>query len=518
MKIKNLICAVMSIVLVCSSVSAVYATSEFANTKNSLETTNIEMISNVTEPLPFNFEVVSFNSNEVIARFVSSSRVSNYPYLGEAGTKIKAEKSSLAEYIIEYNKQYSFVYTCIENTLQVVYNATVMVNNDNGDINIIIKDVVKNIIPLDVNRAAGTKTEDGSNNTYNVADRTYDDYDNYGTINPATDVDWWVVSFLNSGHANFWLGNIPAGCDYDLELYSSDGTTILNSSFNAGNEAELITQPVVAGTNYYIKIYSYSGSSSTEYLFRTKVYRNIGSDEFGFYVYDADTLEPISGASVYAYRPKTYSAAYPVPTAQITNSSGEVYFSKTTLPFYDSSYTGGYGIIIKAPGYAQYTSPQYMFSGTERQNIALVSKNTYPNFNSPFESNEECTTPSMSANQHWGWRYLTDIDYHTGVDIGKGVGTKLYTVTDSGTVKVSANTTGAGNYVIIKSGSYYIAYLHMDTRTVSADQVFIERTQVGTVGNTGTTAYHLHISVGTEQTIAKNARSYLDPLAFIPFE
>ena len=69
--------------------------------------------------------------------------------------------------------------------------------------------------------AAGTKNEVESNNSMSQADRTYDDYNNYGTINPAGDEDWWVVSFPNSGSGSFWLGNIPAGHDFDLRAMAS---------------------------------------------------------------------------------------------------------------------------------------------------------------------------------------------------------------------------------------------------------------------------------------------------------
>ena len=54
--------------------------------------------------------------------------------------------------------------------------------------------------------------------------------------------------------------------------------------------------------------------------------------------------------------------------------------------------------------------------------------------------------------------------------------------------------------------------------TVSANQVFSSRTEVGTVGATGGDySPHLHICIGTAVTINAQARTYLDPLVFIPF-
>ena len=67
--------------------------------------------------------------------------------------------------------------------------------------------------------ASGTINESENNNTVSAADKTYDDYDNYGAISSTSDVDWWKVTFTQNGEANFWLGNIPSGCNYNLYLY-----------------------------------------------------------------------------------------------------------------------------------------------------------------------------------------------------------------------------------------------------------------------------------------------------------
>lgn len=47
---------------------------------------------------------------------------------------------------------------------------------------------------------------------------------------------------------------------------------MLASSKKRGNSQELITLSVSAGVNYYVKIYSYSGVSTSKYLFRAKNY------------------------------------------------------------------------------------------------------------------------------------------------------------------------------------------------------------------------------------------------------
>ncbi len=123
--------------------------------------------------------------------------------------------------------------------------------------------------------AAGTFYEGEINDSYWQANITYDDYDNHGIIINPSDVDWWRVTFAKCGNANFWLGDIPAGCNYDLYLYASDGTTELASSKHTGNSSELFSYPVLSGVQYYIKIVSAGGYSNSYYLFRTKNYPEV---------------------------------------------------------------------------------------------------------------------------------------------------------------------------------------------------------------------------------------------------
>lgn len=139
--------------------------------------------------------------------------------------------------------------------------------------------------------AAGTKWEVESNNTISLADRTYDDYNNYGYIGSEDDVDYFKVKFSSSGVANFWLGNIPDGCDYDLFLYDSGGT-VLGKSRNNGSEAELISYyPVEADVFYYMKVESYSGyNTSSAYFLRAKWYETPSSYESNDTVDTAYTL------------------------------------------------------------------------------------------------------------------------------------------------------------------------------------------------------------------------------------
>ena len=114
--------------------------------------------------------------------------------------------------------------------------------------------------------------ETENNNTVSVANVTYDDYNNYGSISSASDVDWWKITFSQSGSANFWIGNIPSGCQYNLYLYENDGRLLLACAEH-GTSSKRINARVYAGVTYTIKIVSgNSAYSSSNYLFRIKNY------------------------------------------------------------------------------------------------------------------------------------------------------------------------------------------------------------------------------------------------------
>ena len=126
---------------------------------------------------------------------------------------------------------------------------------------------------LEVTAASGTVYESENNNSYLNSDTIYDDYDGYGLVNSPSDIDYWKITFSYSGTANFYLGNVPSNCNYNINLYSSDGTTLLRSGTNSGTSYELLTCQVTAGSTYYVRVYSASGSSTTSYyLFRAKAY------------------------------------------------------------------------------------------------------------------------------------------------------------------------------------------------------------------------------------------------------
>lgn len=81
---------------------------------------------------------------------------------------------------------------------------------------LVIVFVISFVMTLLVSASSGSINEKEPNNIYSKATRTYDDRNNYGMISTKSDVDWFVVRFSKAGKANFWLGHVPSGCDYDL--------------------------------------------------------------------------------------------------------------------------------------------------------------------------------------------------------------------------------------------------------------------------------------------------------------
>jgi len=300
---KKILCTIISVLLLGTSICSVFAADTTANLGTATEPAAVGYMERISAPANFDFEIISTGRDSVVAEFTAAGRITNPPYVGETGTKNTAEKVSSLQYVLEYDKEYSFVYSVTEDDIETVYNSFLTVERG-SNIKVVFNDIIKNEISDEFTRTAGTKTEIESNNNYSSATRTYDDYDNHGALTTNTDVDWWVVSFLNSGTANFWLGNIPTNCDYELELYASNGTTLLMSSENSGNTQELITCPVEARVNYYVKIYSYSGSSTSQYLFRTKNYQNVSIQ-----IIEGDIEIPQSTSSVSCEIPETIANA-----------------------------------------------------------------------------------------------------------------------------------------------------------------------------------------------------------------
>ena len=113
--------------------------------------------------------------------------------------------------------------------------------------------------------------EQEPNDTISQANSIADGNDNYGRIYTANDVDWYRVVFTQNGDANFWLGEIPNGCDYDLTVCNQSGEELATST-NSGSANELISLSVESGIPYYLKVFSTSVPGQLNYHLRAKNY------------------------------------------------------------------------------------------------------------------------------------------------------------------------------------------------------------------------------------------------------
>jgi Metallo-peptidase family M12B Reprolysin-like/Secretion system C-terminal sorting domain/Bacterial pre-peptidase C-terminal domain/Fibronectin type III domain len=89
-----------------------------------------------------------------------------------------------------------------------------------------------------------------------------------GLINTTTDIDYYKFVVTTGGTATITLSTLPG--DYDIRLYSSNGTTQLAISQNGSTTSETITRTYTAGT-YYIRVYGYNGANSATTCYTLRV-------------------------------------------------------------------------------------------------------------------------------------------------------------------------------------------------------------------------------------------------------
>lgn len=156
---------------------------------------------------------------------------------------------------------------------------------------VVVVSLLCSISIITINSASGSMTEYESNDYTDDATRTFDDYDNYGKISSASDIDFWTIEFDQEGMANFWLGNIPSGCNYDMYVFEEPKNQItmrqVFQSINTSNSQEFYRIHVKPSTEaiYIIGIISADGSynSTSSYHLRVK---NTPGFSAKYYVYD----------------------------------------------------------------------------------------------------------------------------------------------------------------------------------------------------------------------------------------
>jgi hypothetical protein len=89
-----------------------------------------------------------------------------------------------------------------------------------------------------------------------------------GLISPSGDNDYYKFVITTGGTATLTLTTLPG--DYDVVVYSSNGTTQLAISQNGSTTSESISRTYTAGT-YYARVYGYNGANSSTVCYTLKV-------------------------------------------------------------------------------------------------------------------------------------------------------------------------------------------------------------------------------------------------------
>lgn len=89
-----------------------------------------------------------------------------------------------------------------------------------------------------------------------------------GLISPTGDNDYYRFVITTGGTATLTLTTLPF--DYDVRLYSSNGTTQLAISQNGGTSSETISRTYTAGT-YFARVYGYNGANSSTSCYTLRI-------------------------------------------------------------------------------------------------------------------------------------------------------------------------------------------------------------------------------------------------------
>ncbi len=108
------------------------------------------------------------------------------------------------------------------------------------------------------------------NEGYSTASQIDCDDTIMGTMDNQFDQDWYKINIEQTCKVNLKLENIPANCNYDIRVYNSS-TYCVGVSCCGSNYNEEIWTLLTPG-EYYVKVYSYTGSSQDEYVLTVNNY------------------------------------------------------------------------------------------------------------------------------------------------------------------------------------------------------------------------------------------------------
>ena len=120
-----------------------------------------------------------------------------------------------------------------------------------------------------------------------------------GRINTTTDNDYYKFVVTRGGTATITLSTLPA--NFDLRLYSSNGTTQLAVSQNSGTRNETITRTYTAGT-YFVRVNGANRANSTTICYTLRV--QLGTAAKG----DTETIAEFNNDLLVSPNPAGYTA------------------------------------------------------------------------------------------------------------------------------------------------------------------------------------------------------------------
>lgn len=151
-------------------------------------------------------------------------------------------------------------------------------------------------------------------------------YDAY--IWTTSDDDWYRLNVSTLGPITIDLKSIPSGTDYDVELYTATGLRVGGSWMGGNADERIVFQPMQTG-QYYVVIYSYSGSSQVQAYRLSLVYNGVrGSGRiYGTVTENGYTQKDIPIVLYY------YNGYRTTRVSTLTDSSGAYNFwGMATLP------------------------------------------------------------------------------------------------------------------------------------------------------------------------------------------
>ncbi len=235
--------------------------------------------------------------------------------------------------------------------------------------------IVLLILPIPTS-AAGVVYESESNNYYNEADLTLDDNTNYGTINTASDIDWWKITFDSDGMANIYLGSVPSGCDYKIEFFAYNSINRVAYSDKSSNSNEFMQCRVSAGYSYYVKVSSSSGYSDSYYRLRIKNY-DFGNAK----IFTTDCIDINTRPSATNALPYIWDMGY----------GGQEYLNNTVGPAYDA-FPSSWIFVVRNHG----GNGRIRFDGSSTNITRLFAKN-YSGISSSNRSIESYSSNALSG-------------------------------------------------------------------------------------------------------------------------